>query len=261
MGIPKITHQIWMQGFENIPDKFKKNVEQLHTLNPEYTHMQWNEADLRKECLKYSAECAERFDSFDLMILKVDLGRYVVLYNYGGISIDTDMAPLKPLSNTPGINNDIFMISMSAFPLNMLGKINNAVILTPVQNELLKKIIDTIISEKKNCDAFITKEMCVENITGPLFINDIIYNSKLPYKIMNNKYYEPCFNNDVMCSINKNSIMDHKHEGSWVSPIFTYLGGAGTLLLRLSPFIITGGIVYMSMFKNSRGVFIKGKRK
>lgn len=42
--IPKITHQIWLQGWKSLPPKFKGNVESLRTLNPGYTHMVWDES-------------------------------------------------------------------------------------------------------------------------------------------------------------------------------------------------------------------------
>ena len=188
MSIPKITHQIWMQGFKNIPDKFKNNVETLHSLNLEYEHKQWDESMLRDECKKYSEECLERFNSLEQMILKVDLGRYVVLYNYGGISVDTDMEQLKPIRTLPDINSNKFMISKCAFPYNIIGMLNNAVIITPANNEILEKIIETIINDKRKASDFSTKEMHTQYVTGPAFINNILQNISMPYTIIDNKY-------------------------------------------------------------------------
>ena len=72
-----------MQGWDKLPVKFNDNVSRLHSMNPEYKHMQWDEKSLRSECVKISKECAAKYDSFEHMISRVDFGRYVVLYTYG----------------------------------------------------------------------------------------------------------------------------------------------------------------------------------
>jgi mannosyltransferase OCH1-like enzyme len=260
MSIPKITHQIWMQGFENIPEKFKKNVDDLHRLNPEYKHKQWDEKSLRTECLKYSTECAERFDSFDQMIMKVDLGRYVVLHNYGGISVDTDMVQLRSIANTPGINTDTFIIGKSGFPYNLTGYLNNGVIITIPKHTIIITVINEIINDTRKCSDFTTKESCVQVITGPKHITDIINNNKELCKILDNKYYEPCTSLDLWCKPVKDSIMDHKHEGSWVSPYILYIGIVITFILKNIIFIL-GLIIILYLYINIRKIksYIKYK--
>lgn len=251
--IPKITHQIWMQGFENLPAKFKKNVDDLHRMNPEYEHKQWNETELREECAKYSKECVDRFDSFEQMIMKVDFGRYVVLHNYGGISIDTDMAQLKPINNTPDIDSDKFMISKLSFPYNLFGMLNNAVIITPPQHVHLKNMIDRISKDNRTKNDFLTKELYTQNITGPFFVNDVIANSNIPYTVLDNKYYEPCNSNDILCSVDKDSIMDHQHELSWVSSYINVILKIVILFMRLITIAIGAAILFFVARK--RGFF------
>jgi mannosyltransferase OCH1-like enzyme len=258
--IPKITHQIWMQGFENIPEKFKKNVHDLHTLNPEYEHKQWDEKTLRNECSKYSDKCLERFDLIEQMIMKVDLGRYVVLYNYGGISVDTDMVQIKPIRNTPHIYSNKFIISKASFPLNKLGYINNAVIISPSHNEILKNIIDNIVNNNQKCSDFLTKEECVQNITGPVKVGNIIDKSNISHIVLNNKYYEPCSPLDVSCKINSDAIMDHRHEGSWVSPYLTYLAIIGIFILRNIIYIIIICILVLYIYNNKKFINLLYKK-
>jgi mannosyltransferase OCH1-like enzyme len=257
--IPKITHQIWMQGFENIPDKFKKNVNDLHALNPEYEHKQWDENMLREECKKYSKECLERYDSFEQMILKVDLGRYVVLYHYGGISVDTDMAQLKPIQNLSDIESNKFMISKCAFPYNMVGILNNAVIITPANNEILEKIIETISNDKRKASDFSTKEIHTQYVTGPACINNILQKISMPYTIIDNKYFEPCSSDDIFCTVHKDAIMDHKHDGSWVSSYINILLKILIFIIRFFIYIVLAIIlVYFIIFR--RGGKKKGRR-
>lgn len=241
--IPKISHQIWMQGFENIPNKFNKNVEKLHTLNLDYDHKQWDEKLLREECKKYSDDCLKRFDSFEQMILKVDLGRYVVLYNYGGISVDTDMVQIKPIKDTPHINSNKFIISKLSFPYKYVGMLNNAIIITPANHPILKDMIDTIINDKRTKNDFLIKELYTQHVTGPFFINERLSKTTIPYTVIDNKYFEPCNSNDILCSIDKDTIMDHQHELSWVSSYINIFIKLFILLLRFLPILILGIII------------------
>jgi mannosyltransferase OCH1-like enzyme len=80
--IPKITHQIWFQGWENLPEKYAKNVESLRILNKNWEHKTWDEQSLRAECEKFSPEALAKFDGFTRMMAKLVFGRYIVLYNY-----------------------------------------------------------------------------------------------------------------------------------------------------------------------------------
>ena len=252
MSIPKITHQIWMQGFENLPEKFRKNVDDLQRMNPEYEHKQWDESTLREECKKYSEECLERFNSFEQMILKVDLGRYVVLYNYGGISVDTDMVQLKPIKTLPNIESSNFMISNSAFPYNIVGFLNNAVIITPANNEILEKIIDTIINDNRKASDFFTKEMHTQNVTGPTLINNILKSISIPYTRIDNKYFEPCSSNDIFCVVDKDAIMDHKHDGSWVSSYINILLKIVIFIIRFFIYIVlTIVLLYIFIYRRA----------
>ncbi len=96
--IPFISHQFWYQSLHHLPKKYAKQRETLMAMNSEYEHMLWDHAALRRECARYGDRCLAKYDSFCYLHQRVDLGRYVVLYNHGGISVDMDVISLKPLS-------------------------------------------------------------------------------------------------------------------------------------------------------------------
>lgn len=219
MSIPHITHQIWIQGWDVIPDKFKVNTESLKKHNPEFTHMTWDEKSLREECAKISDKVRDKFDSLKYIVQKADLGRYVILYNYGGVYVDTDMFSLKPISTTPNFENKDFIISYAPYPSNKLGFINNGIIMSKKNNtilmELIMKIVETNINEKY-C---LFKLLYIFLSTGPLILLSVIYNHSADVYILDNKYYEPCYIDNPFCKFCEESIMDHRHESSWHSNI------------------------------------------
>lgn len=212
-----------MQGWDQLPDKFKKNVEGLHEMNPEFEHKQWDEKSLYEECLKVGPECAAKFKSFEILMSKVDFGRDVILYNYGGISVDTDMVALRPIRDTPHLNECDFIISSQTWPFNLFDLKNTAVIICTAKNPLMKTILDTMIEDKRTIADFSSKETYINSTTGPFFINSVVNNHRDQIKILDYKYYEPCSPSDPYCTISSDAIMDHQHELSWMNPIYKTL--------------------------------------
>jgi mannosyltransferase OCH1-like enzyme len=242
--IPRITHQIWFQGWDKLPAKFQANADALARLNPNYTHMKWDEQGLRAECLKVGPEVAAKFDSFPLMIQKIDFGRYVVLYNYGGISVDTDMAQLKPIDMTPHIDTEEFIVSNIPFPTSYITKnINNAIIIVSPHNIIMNDLIMSIVQQTQIKDKYLTDSLYVMHTTGPIFFYTVINKYKNIIKL-DNKYFEPCFSSDPFCSVSAVSIMDHQHEQSWLPSYFNFIWKFLFILMYISFIVIPVGIVY-----------------
>jgi mannosyltransferase OCH1-like enzyme len=252
-SIPKITHQIWLQGWDKVPSSFHKNIELLSEKNPEYQHMKWDETSLREECNKIDPVIAARFDAYKHLIQKVDFGRYVVLYNYGGISIDTDMKSIGAIDSTPGLTASDFIISESAFPLNIIGCINNALIMVKKQHPILRTILFKMARSFQPESDYLTKELYISYTTGPDFIKQIVRSYPKEIRIINYMYYEPCFSIDPICSPATTTIMDHQHEMSWMNIYIKYVLKCFIVLFYICLFIIPIGIIYF-MYNSS---FIK----
>jgi len=216
--IPKITHQIWLQGWKSLPPKFKENVNGLHALNPGYTHMGWDEKTLREECRKLFPAVLARFNSLPYLVQKVDFGRLVVLYIYGGVSVDTDMKSLKAIDTTPKIDTAELIVSLSAFPGNLIGQTNNAIVLAKPHHPLILELITQMTNVTTKESEFLTKELYISHTTGPVIQNTFFHEHLGEIVFLDHTYYEPCFSTDPLCAPSKESIMDHKHEMSWVSP-------------------------------------------
>jgi mannosyltransferase OCH1-like enzyme len=216
--IPRITHQIWLQGWDELPEKFHENVRLLRTKNPDYRHMTWDEKSLRAECAKIGPEVAAKFDSFPHLVQKVDLGRFVVLYNYGGVSVDTDMKSLRSIGSTPHLDSADCMISGGAFPLNIVGHTNNALIITKPKNPFIEDMISTITEAKIDEKSFLTKELYINATTGPQAVQTVVEKHRENIVFLDNKFYEPCFSLDPVCRPQNETIMDHQHEMSWIAP-------------------------------------------
>ena len=221
--IPRITHQIWLQGWDQLPEKFHENVRLLRVKNPDYRHMTWDKTSLRTECAKIGPEVVAKFDSFPHLVQKVDLGRFVVLYNYGGVSVDTDMKSLRSIGSTPHLDSADCMISGGAFPLNIVGHTNNALIITKPKNPFIEDMISTIVGAKIDEKSFLSKELYINATTGPQAFQTVVEKHRENIVFLDSKFYEPCFSIDPVCKPTEETIMDHQHEMSWIHPSFREL--------------------------------------
>ena len=88
--IPRVFHQIWL-GPRPLPDHFHKWAEQWLEMNPGWEMKWWTDNNL-PEITNRAA-----FDAADKMAAKSDILRYEVCQRYGGVYIDTDFEPLRPI--------------------------------------------------------------------------------------------------------------------------------------------------------------------
>lgn len=232
--IPSLTHQIWFQGWDQLPEKYHGYTESLAILNQNWEHMKWDEGSLRAECEKFSPEALAKFDGFNHMIQKVDFGRYVVLYNYGGISVDCDAECLRPLEKIPGLDRYEILISRNAantaedFVMTRglsTGTImvNNATICCIKEHPIMKQFIDFLIENESGHDE---ETMDTQLKTGPL-ITSVFFNVYIDdprIHILDSEIVEPWGH------VNKRTVLNHVYSSSWVNPLFQWVPKLYTFL-------------------------------
>lgn len=227
--IPKKIHQIWFQGCERIPSRYKKSTEILMRNHPDWKYRCWSDREIKEECRKYSERCYSKYISFRYLHQKVDFGRYVILFNHGGVYVDIDCYSLKPLDNLLKVNKSLIVsynplnaienaISTKSFTFKIL---NNGTILSSKHNRIMKDVIESIINSK-GCTNSENKFDCIQRTTGPVFFTKEVA-SKENLAILPNKYLEPCYGMDSFCKPKAESYINHKHEGSWLSSTTVFL--------------------------------------
>lgn len=221
--IPKIINITWMQGWDKFPSKYESNIQSIVEKNPDYKIMKWDERNIRDIVRYLGEDYLRKYDSFTTLHQKIDYGRYILLYTFGGISVDVDVKAYKSFDETPHINTSNFLVSYNssnAFENYIKhGKavsLNNATILVSKNNEILKGLIDHILA--LSCDINQSKESCIQETTGPREFTKYLNQYKDQITILDNIYFEPCPGSDENCEINSElTILDHQHEGSWLS--------------------------------------------
>lgn len=94
MVIPKIIHYCWF-GKKKIPNIYKKWMESWTKYCPDYKIIEWNEDnyDVTKNKYMYQAYQAKKWGFVP------DYARLDIIYNYGGIYLDTDVELIRNLDH------------------------------------------------------------------------------------------------------------------------------------------------------------------
>lgn len=94
--IPKVIHRIWVGG--DMPPYYKKFEDDWARLHPGWGIKTWGDDDLRWLENQHLFDEAERFVPADAVgQFRSDVARYEILSRFGGVYVDCDVEPQKPL--------------------------------------------------------------------------------------------------------------------------------------------------------------------
>lgn len=128
--IPKIIHYCWFGG-KPIPKRLKKCMDSWIETMPEYQLMRWDESnfDVKSTLWTSQAESAQKYAFVS------DYVRLKVLYEYGGIYLDTDVLVKKSL------NEFLKYKAFTGFECD--NKLTSAVIGAEKEFPLIKEFLDS----------------------------------------------------------------------------------------------------------------------
>ena len=111
--IPKVFHQIWL-GNNALPAKFQEWADRWLSLNPGWRMEWWTDQHL--------PEMANRreFDVADKMAAKSDILRYEIIARHGGIYVDSDFEPLRPIEEILDEVNSFYGDERPGMPCNAI---------------------------------------------------------------------------------------------------------------------------------------------
>lgn len=167
VSTPKIIHQIWLGG--PIPEKYMKWMKTWSTLSG-WQYKLWTD----KEATSYPLVNREAFEKANNYGEKSDIFRYEILYNEGGVYVDTDCMCINPAFFEYAHDHFDFYIAFEPLNHRCLG-LGNAVMGSIPKHPLVKQLIDNL---KKNIDTLTKENKSTQNIieisiskTGPLYID------------------------------------------------------------------------------------------
>lgn len=92
--IPKKIHYFWFGGNEK-PKSVQKCINSWKKYCPDYEIIEWNETNFDIHCMPFVEQAYEA----KKYAFVSDVARLMVVYEYGGIYMDTDVEVIKPLDD------------------------------------------------------------------------------------------------------------------------------------------------------------------
>ncbi|MCL2697123.1 MAG: glycosyl transferase [Oscillospiraceae bacterium] len=205
--IPKVIHYSWFGG-NPLPDEYKKYIETWKKFCPDYDIIEWNESnyDVTKNKYMHDAYKAGKW------AFAADYTRLDVIYNHGGIYLDTDVELIKGLDSL--LENEAFM------------GIENGKYVNPGLGFGAVKAHETI---KKLRDCYLDITFVKDNgVTGPMHQTKYLLQYKLKPKsrkiqqvaginIFPPEYFAPKSYTSLKTKITDNTYSIHHYSLSWFS--------------------------------------------
>lgn len=137
--IPKIIHQIWLGS--PLPERYKKFISNWRKHHPDWEYILWTDKSIKTLNLQRPELVTEGVTYADI----TDILRYEILYQFGGLYIDTDYECLQPFD----ILHHCYDFYACLHPLE-LGKflVNTGLIASKPGHPILKHLIPKVQSPK-----------------------------------------------------------------------------------------------------------------
>lgn len=199
--IPKKIHYIWLGR------KDKNKLSEVCLLswkiyNPDFEIIEWNEENLNLEKIckesEFFNECLKR----RLWAFMADYLRIKILYENGGIYIDTDVQCIKPINEL--LNHDLLL----GYEIN--NDINTGIIGASKHNEFIKNVLN--FYNNKIMDS---KVYTIPNVMKSVISDMNAQGRKI--KIWPQEYFSPYnyYEKFNINSITSNTYCIHWYDGSW----------------------------------------------
>lgn len=211
--IPKIIHYCWFGG-NPLPDSVQHYIKTWKQFCPDYEIIEWNENNFDLNCCPYVMEATK----MKKWAFVSDYARLKIIYENGGIYLDTDVELLKPLDN---------LLTNKAF-----------VGLEPPTNEIatglgfgaekgcliLKEIMEEYdITHFLNSDGSLNQTTCVKMTTKHFLKKGFDYNNTIQVidgvTIYPTDYFCPMNWNNGKIITTENTYSIHHYDYSWSSEI------------------------------------------
>jgi mannosyltransferase OCH1-like enzyme len=97
MSIPHILHQTWKTA--RVPEPFDKFQASWQALHPGFQYRLWTDADNAQFVRDHYPAWVALYRSFEREIFRADMARCLYLHHFGGVYVDLDIEPLRPLTS------------------------------------------------------------------------------------------------------------------------------------------------------------------
>ncbi len=213
-GIPKIMHQIWInESGMDFPEHWKISPQKWKEYHPDYIYILWEKDSSVAFVEKYFPQYLELYNSFEHVIQRCDLIRYMFLYKFGGIYCDMDNYPLENIEKYLDKDVDAYFVEMMVL---FHKTINDNLIICRRDVEMFQHIIENIDENSKlECS---TKLICISYTNGFSYIKKVFEEGKYKMFVLPYEKFNPySLGDDDFSKPKPGAVIMSTQGGSWYS--------------------------------------------
>lgn len=200
--IPKIIHYCWF-GNTPLPDEALKCINSWRKFCPDYKIIEWNESNYDINKIPYVKEAySEKKFAF-----VTDVARLDIIYNEGGLYLDTDVEILKSF--------DDLLVHKAFMGMETIGRVNTGLGFGAERhNSFVKSNLDlynkVIFGDMMTCVSYTTKllvDLGLQKINELQIIDELV--------ILPTDYLCPLSLESMKLNITNNTYSIHHYDMSW----------------------------------------------
>jgi inositol phosphorylceramide mannosyltransferase catalytic subunit len=162
--IPQIIHQTYKTS--NLPPAWKETPRSWMENHENWSYMFWDDTDCRELVAEHFPDFLSIFDAYEYPIQRADAVRYMMMYVYGGIYVDMDMACKKPIDDLFYKRSDVYLLRTPN-----TGIITNCFMASKAGSNFWLHVIQMMIERAKDPSTlWVTKHVEIMNTTGPAML-------------------------------------------------------------------------------------------
>ncbi len=210
MSVPKIIHYCWF-GKGTIPEKEASCIESWKQFFPGYEFKLWTEDNFD---YKICAFAKQAYDNNKYAFVS-DYARAKLLYEYGGLYLDTDVKVLKQFTDLLELYDGILGFERKAF-------IGTALIACQKEDPCIKELLNYYETHD-----YIMEDGSFDNIANVSIITDIMKSKGLVlggsrqkvlnFEVFNREYFYPKKYSETEFGVTDETVSIHMCSNSWLT--------------------------------------------
>ena len=174
MQIPRIIHQLWKD--ENVPARWQGAVDSVQRYHKGWEYRLWTDARMDDYVRVNHPRFYPVFAGFNRHIMRVDVFRYLLMHDVGGLYCDLDYEFVRPFDY--GDANVVLSLEYDEAYGDDVNQIANYVFASVPKHALWRDVLDNL--QRYPPHAPNQSDVC--SVTGPWYLTGLFYRHQRDYE-------------------------------------------------------------------------------
>jgi mannosyltransferase OCH1-like enzyme len=174
MPIPRVVHQLWKT--EDIPARWQDAVASVKRYHKGWEYRLWTDAQVDAYVREHQPRFYPVFAGFDRHIMRVDVFRYILMHDIGGVYCDLDYEFVRPFDY--GDADLVLSLEFDEAYGDDMNQVANYVFASAKGHPLWRDVLDGL--EQQAPQSLISTDVCM--VTGPWYLTGQFYKNRSRYE-------------------------------------------------------------------------------